>query len=825
MDPQTTRVGLHPAEGDQGEHHEKKSVMNRVKARAMKIKDTLVTKTHGYGQGHDQHENDDDHELDGEVENDYEKLVQDPEVHGAPIHESVPAKNGTTEHDEHPKQSGVKSPSGEDFGASKQRHQEPGNYQTSVPNLGAVHESVPARNGTNEHDEHPKQPGVNKSPFGEDFGAPKQRHQEPANDQTSVPSLGAVHESVPARNVTNEHDEHPKQSGVNKSPLGEDFGAPKQQQSGVDKSPLGEDFGAPKQQHQEPANYQTSVPSLGAVHESVPARNVTNEHDEHPKQSGVNKSPLGEDFGAPKQQQSGVDKSPLGEDFGAPKQQHQEPANYQTSVPSLGAVHESVPARNVTNEQDDHPKQSGVNKSPLGEDFGAPKQRHQEPANDQTSVPSSGAETGSHDQFSSTPSADFSSDKTNTTAENTIPVPKGYDASESDENRLENMNGDQPENMNMNVDQPNQGGYTDKMPSVNSAIADKALLAKNVVASKIGYGDKTDDKTAGAQTDRGENVPSAESVEEPTTQQSSYTEKISSAAVSAKNMAASKLGYGGSPDSASSTGAELNKGGENAPVYGKEAGVGSAVISKIPGIGMITQKNTDEGIGADTDMGTGSQVDTGRGVGETDEGIGADTDMGTGSQVDKGRGVGETDKGVASVKGYIAEKLKPGEEDKALSEVISGAFHKPKVVVDSDEKKAMGQGVSDAFHKRNSEEEMDRENKPMGKVTESEKVADRLGSSESEKGGHVSGNDSPGKGVVDKFKGAFTSWFGKGGETNPSQAFNDTNTSQGATGDQGISGAEQNVGENRLQEGPMGDQGIPGAEQNVGQKRLQESIN
>ncbi|KAF9598160.1 hypothetical protein IFM89_025717 [Coptis chinensis] len=168
-------------------------------------------------------------------------------------------------------------------------------------------------------------------------------------------------------------------------------------------------------------------------------------------------------------------------------------------------------------------------------------------------------------------------------------------------------------------------------------------------------------------------------------------------------MAAFKLGYGSSSDSTSSTGAELNKGGENEPLYGKEAGAGSAVISKIPGTGMITQKNMDEGIGVDTNMGTGSHVDT-------------------------GRGVGETNKGVASVKGR---------------------------------KLAMGQGVSDAFHKRNSKEEMDRENKPMGKVTESEKVVDQLGSSESEKGGHVSGNDSPGKGVVEKLKGAFTSWFGK----------------------------------------------------------------
>ncbi|KAF9595764.1 hypothetical protein IFM89_003506 [Coptis chinensis] len=121
-----------------------------------------------------------------------------------------------------------------------------------------------------------------------------------------------------------------------------------------------------------------------------------------------------------------------------------------------------------------------------------------------------------------------------------------------------------------------------------------------------------------------EPIVTTESVKEPTTQQSIYMEKISSAAVSAKNMAASKLGYGGDPRFTSSTG------------------------------------------------------------------IGVDTNMGTGSQVDTGRGVGETDKGVALVKGYIVEKLKPGEEDKALSEIISSAFHKPKVVVDNDEKKAMG---------------------------------------------------------------------------------------------------------------------------------------
>lgn len=42
------------------------------------------------------------------------------------------------------------------------------------------------------------------------------------------------------------------------------------------------------------------------------------------------------------------------------------------------------------------------------------------------------------------------------------------------------------------------------------------------------------------------------------------------------------------------------------------------------------------------------------------------------------RGVEGQDKGI-SVKDYLAEKLKPGEEDRALSEVISEAFHTKEV--------------------------------------------------------------------------------------------------------------------------------------------------
>ena len=65
------------------------------------------------------------------------------------------------------------------------------------------------------------------------------------------------------------------------------------------------------------------------------------------------------------------------------------------------------------------------------------------------------------------------------------------------------------------------------------------------------------------------------------------------------------------------------------PVYGKVAGAGSAVMSKA---------------------------------------------QGTGSEPEGDRAPAK----VVPVKVYLAEKLKPGDEDRALSEVISDAFHKRK---------------------------------------------------------------------------------------------------------------------------------------------------
>lgn len=76
------------------------------------------------------------------------------------------------------------------------------------------------------------------------------------------------------------------------------------------------------------------------------------------------------------------------------------------------------------------------------------------------------------------------------------------------------------------------------------------------------------------------------------------------------------------------------------------------------------------------------------------------------------------------VKDYLAEKLRPGEEDKALSEVISETLHKKK-------------------------------EEPVKK----EDVELASGNEKSEKVSEETNVESPGKGMVDRFKGAVGSWF------------------------------------------------------------------
>ena len=118
--------------------------------------------------------------------------------------------------------------------------------------------------------------------------------------------------------------------------------------------------------------------------------------------------------------------------------------------------------------------------------------------------------------------------------------------------------------------------------------------------------------------------------------------------------------------------------------YGKFAGVGSAVKSKVPGTGNGIEKESDKGV---------------------------------------------------SVKDYFAEKLRPSDEDRALSEVTSETLHKRNeepVELDGEVDRDVKRVVSDAIHKQGEEEPERAKYRPMGKVTESEEVKRRLGSGDEE---------------------------------------------------------------------------------------------
>ncbi|KAJ6978247.1 low-temperature-induced 65 kDa protein-like [Populus alba x Populus x berolinensis] len=212
--------------------------------------------------------------------------------------------------------------------------------------------------------------------------------------------------------------------------------------------------------------------------------------------------------------------------------------------------------------------------------------------------------------------------------------------------------------------------------------------------------------------------------------QSSYTEKISSAtsaisdkAKAATNVIASNLGYGerdnntkehtmtheGQGQNAAKPASTVEYGKKIAttvtekltPVYEKVAGVGSTVMSKLHG----------------------------------------NTNASTNTSNEAESRIEGKDKGV-SVKDYFAEKLRPGEEDRALSEVISETLNKGK-----------------------TETGMWKNGSPMGKVTDSEEVEKRLGSGEEENSDEITDSVS----VVDKLKGAVGSLFVKSEESRASQ--------------------------------------------------------
>ncbi|CAL5367254.1 unnamed protein product [Camellia sinensis] len=199
-----------------------------------------------------------------------------------------------------------------------------------------------------------------------------------------------------------------------------------------------------------------------------------------------------------------------------------------------------------------------------------------------------------------------------------------------------------------------------------------------------------------------------------------YTEKISSAtsaiadkAITAKNVVASKLlGYGSNEDTTSTS---------------------------------TSTKNTRQGDEETTDK-AGSVAQYGHKIAAAvTEKLEASTHVREGHRCREFSDVQDRGQDGVSVKEYLVKKLRPSEEDKLLSEMISDALHKRKQEVV--------------------------EEKPMGKVTESEEVARRLGNtsrgssdedSSIREGTAADSGKAVAVAVVDRLKGAVSTWFFSG---------------------------------------------------------------
>ncbi|XP_035550858.1 low-temperature-induced 65 kDa protein-like isoform X2 [Juglans regia] len=751
----------HPsAEGREDEHpHEKTSMFKKVKAKAKRMKDTL--KKHGQGPDQDHHENHpderlipDDHDLDKEDDED-EEMVEDPEVH--PRTET------------------------ENSGKSKLDFGRLGATREDAPSPGERHESkiIKPIKGIEPNTDQPI------SKFGNPIVSGEKPHA-PQNTPVSRPP----------------GDYGTKATDPTKTSLLGERGGTGQPKVNLER-PMGleEDRHAPKDRSEphNPANYRTKVTDpkgtggeeagIDPILQSFEKMKV---HDEQsPKPTGPDdnspttirqqstKSPTrSPDQFSPETVPPEVkivrDKSQLPHSFDATKLPgDSEPMNQRSSTeevsPATSTIFDkAISAKNVVASKIGYGEQSP---KPTGPDDDSPTTKTKLPGDSRDISEEPMNQRSSTEEVSPATSTIF--DKA-ISAKNAVASKIGY--GEQSPKKQTGPDDDSPttktklpdDSRDISEEPMNQRSSTEKVSPATSTIADKAIFAKNAVASKIGYGEPKpkptgpDDDSPTTKTKLPDD--SRDISEEPMNQRSS-TEEVSPAtstiadkAISAKNAVASKLGYG---DKDMTSGTEVRQSGDNAKSSPAEYG------KKIAATETENQNPVYEK--------PASKVH-GTGITDTDLGIGNES---------RSSDVKGQDKGV-SVKDYFMEKSRPGDEDRALAEVISDTLHKP------NEKPGEG------------------EMRPMGKVTESEEVARQLGTKEDNSCQGMQSSDvnnSQEKGVVDKFKGAVGSWFGLGGESQPQvspqphdgSSYGDEVISRSANGDGGNSSPTADEGK-RLKE-------------------------
>ncbi|VVB15692.1 unnamed protein product [Arabis nemorensis] len=607
----------HPEEE---EHQEKgaSKVLKKVKEKAKKIKNSLAK--HGHGHEHD-------HDVEEEEGDEYDE--QDPEVHGAPVYESSAVRGGVTGQPlSHPGEANVPAPEEIIPPGTKVFPVVSSDYTRPV-------EPEPLREAYHGH-EAPSHPLADMSEREETREAHHMSMNTPA-------SLLSSTEDVTRTFAPGEEDEYlggqrkvdverPK-GGLEEDPAGPGEGS--DYLSGV--SNYQSKVTDPTKEGSGEAGVPGIVESLGKmkVTDESPRRKSgreferdlpTRSHEFGVKdESGISKdSPAG--FGG----ESGAG---LGKDF--PTRSHEFDQKTESGVNKNSPT--VLESGSIAGLGGNSPTGfSGESGAGLEEEFPARshdlglKTGDESETGLEKNIPSKSEDvkvstglgrdlpTGTHDQFSPE-----------------FPRPKERDDSDS---KLEERQEAKPST------------YTDKIASATSVITDKAIAAKNAVASKLGYAGETTGAGGGGQQESpvGEEAPRSAT---------GYGQKVA-------GTVAGKL----------------------TPVYEKVKETGSNVMTKLPLSGG--------GRGAETQQGE--------------------------------------DKGV-SARDYLAEKLRPGEEDKALSEVIAEKLH-----LGGGEKKTT----------MTKEVEVTVEKIPSDQILEEKEH------------GEVIAEEGKGGGMMGKIKGTVTSWLG-----------------------------------------------------------------
>ncbi|KAG4952517.1 hypothetical protein JHK85_046384 [Glycine max] len=839
-------VGSHAvAHGEEHHHHdhEKKSVLKKVKQKAKKIKDTITKHghhDHEHEHGHGYHLDDqhipDDHDLEEEDEVD-----EYPEVHGAPIYDSAAVRGAAPGHSNTLGRPGVNfggttvmgveplheprvvvvspttvinqnrttDPTGTFVEVEKAVHPKvnlerpmyleedphapistsqayaPANYQTKVTDptgaggseidITPVEKSFTRMAVHNEPKPYPEPklfstvpethypsagshsqfaPELSSAtnyptnyPSAQSYGqympelSSEVKTQYPKSHNQFMPEL-----STPTKTPypsTNIHDQHlPQQSSATKTqyPLSgsHDKFAPvlstepniQYPSTKIHDQDLPQQFTATKTQYPSSGSHDQLTPELSFSTEPNLQYTSTKIHDQHlPQQFSTNAThTICPSAGSHDQflpEYPTQTKTPQTYTTTQVEEPHYEPSNESSYTDKISSATTAIADKAIT------AKNVVASKLGYGDDTTEKTQTNHKEENTSNEKPStitsatSAKNTVSSDHQENTGSAKPSTISSATSAiddkaisaKNTVSSKVGYADNNTETTQASHQENTQPSTISL----------------ATTAIADKAVSAKNTVASKLGYGDNTKTKTT--QTTQTRNQLKNTGNDKPSTI-SSATSAIADKAVSAKNTVASKLGFG---DTATTTQQEKRTDhaaapteyGKSvaqslteklAPVSGKDAGVGSGVKSKVSG----TQTSS----------------------------------MGV-----------EQDKGV-SVKDYLVDKLRLGDEDRAISEVISETLHKKELPPVEVTEEGVRKVVSDAVHKREDDPERRMEHQRiLGKVTESEEVKRRLGGESvvTEKKYQEMYVNSPGKGVVDKLKGVVGTWFTNPAENQSSQ--------------------------------------------------------